>query len=306
MMKLAVSGSSGLVGSALMPALAAAGHQVARLARPGSRQNRQSSLPDIAWDPGAGRVDAAGLAGLDGVVHLAGENIAAGRWSEKRKEAIRKSRVDGTLLLSRALAGLERPPRVLVSASAIGYYGDRGDEVLRESNPRGHGFLPAVCVAWESATEPAEKAGLRVLHLRFGVILSGRGGALAKMLPPFRFGLGGRVGSGRQFMSWVALDDVVGAIRHALATESLRGPVNVVAPAPVTNLEFTRALGRVLRRPTVAPLPAFAARLMFGEMADALLLASTRVVPDALRASGFGFRYPDLEPALRHVITVRA
>lgn len=298
-MKLVVSGSSGLVGSALLPALTAAGHDVGRLVRPGGSPGPS----DIAWDPAAGQIDAGRLAGVDAVVHLAGENIAAGRWNESRKEAIRKSRVDGTLLLSRALAGLQRRPGTLVSASAIGFYGDRGDEVLRESSPRGRGFLPAVCVAWESATEPAEKAGVRVVHLRFGVILSPRGGALKKMLLPFRLGLGGRVGNGRQYMSWIAIEDAVGAIQHALGAGQLRGAVNAVSPSPVTNIEFTRALGRALRRPTPAPLPAFAARLMFGEMADALLLASTRVVPDALRTSGFSFHHPDIEPALRHLLT---
>jgi len=324
-MRLAVSGSSGLVGSALMVALASAGHQVARLVRPGSRAGSAPPprpaleggnatvpllagpprLPDVAWDAAVGFIEAEKLAGLDAIVHLAGENIAAGRWNRRRKEAIRKSRVDGTQLLSRALAGLQRRPRVLVSASAIGYYGDRGDEVLRETSPRGQGFLPAVCVAWESATEPCEKAGVRVVHTRFGIILSRRGGALAQMLLPFRLGLGGRVGSGAQYMSWIAIDDAVRVILHALTAGELRGAVNAVAPQSVTNLEFTRALGRVLRRPTPAPLPAFAARLMFGELADALLLSSARVEPAALRASGFGFRFPDLEPALRHVLAAR-
>ncbi len=297
-MRIVVSGSSGLVGSALLPALRAAGHQVSRLVRPGA-----SPAPgDVAWDPGADRIDAAGLEGTDAVVHLAGASIAAGRWTAARKVEIRRSRVNGTQLVSETLTKLQRPPRVLVSASAIGYYGDRGDEVLRESSERGHGFLPAVCVAWESATEQAEKRGLRVVHLRFGVILSPQGGALRKMLLPFRLGMGGRVGSGRQYMSWVALDDAVGAIAHVLGIPALRGPVNVVTPRPLTNLEFTKALGRVLGRPTMAPLPAFAARLVFGEMADALLLSSVRVVPAALEGSGYRFRYPDLEPALRHLL----
>jgi hypothetical protein len=297
-MQVLVSGASGLVGSVLVPSLATAGHRVARLVRPGTAPGGN----DVPWDPMAERLDEARLSGVDAVVHLAGESIAAGRWTEARKEAIRKSRVDGTLLLSRALAKMKPPPRVLICASAIGYYGDRGDEVLREVSPRGRGFLPAVCVAWESATEPAEKVGIRVVNLRFGIILSVKGGALAKMLLPFRLGAGGILGSGRQYMSWVSIDDVVGVVEHALANETLRGPVNTVAPNPVTNREFTKTLGRVLGRPTIFPMPAFAARLVFGEMADALLLASARVVPDHLRASGYSFRHPDLEPALRRLL----
>lgn len=314
-MRIAVSGSSGLVGSALLPVLGAAGHRVARMVRTGagtaiptraaaagSRAAAAAGHDDIAWEPQGRQIDAARLEGADAVVHLAGANISDGRWTDARKETLRKSRVNGTQLLSETLTNLKRPPRVLVSASATGYYGDRGVEVLRESSPRGHGFLPALCVAWESATERAEKRGLRVVHLRFGVILSPRGGALGKMLLPFRLGLGGPVGNGRQYWSWVAIDDAVGAIVHAITNESLRGPVNVVAPAPATNLEFTRALARVLRRPAIAPLPAFAARLLFGELADAVLLASARVVPGALQASAYRFLQPDLEPALRHLL----
>jgi uncharacterized protein (TIGR01777 family) len=242
------------------------------------------------------------LDGFDAVVHLAGENIAAGRWTESVKERIRKSRVDGTQLLSRALARLKQPPRAVVQASAVGFYGNRGDESLTESSPRGQGFLPAVCVAWEAAAEPAEKQGIRVVFLRFGVILSRKGGALKKMLLPFRLGVGGVIGDGSQYMSWITLDDAVAAIQHALSTEGLRGPVNVVSPQPVTNRGFTRTLGRALGRPTVFPMPAFAARLAFGEMADALLLSSQRVLPDRLLGSGYSFRHPDLEPALRHVL----
>jgi uncharacterized protein (TIGR01777 family) len=301
-MRIVVSGSSGLVGSVLLPALGAVGHQVVKLVRVGASSASSPGRNDIAWDPLCERIDAGRLEGVDAVVHLAGENISAGRWTAARKEKIRKSRVNGTQLLSETLTKLKRPPRVLVSASAIGFYGDRGDEVLREASPPGHGFLPAVCVGWESATERAEKHGLRVVHLRFGIILSARGGALGKMLIPFRLGLGGPVGSGRQYWSWVAIDDAVGAIQHALAKEDMRGPVNVVAPQPATNLEFTRTLARALRRPAIFPLPVFAARLLLGEMADALLLASVRVVPEALKASGYRFRYPDLEPALRHLL----
>ena len=309
-MQILVSGASGLVGSALVPSLATAGHRVGRLVRAGTggaagAAPQSVATPgaiDVAWDPDADRFDAARLEGFDAVVHLAGASIAAGRWTAARKEILRRSRVDATQGLSRALAKMPRPPRALVCASAVGFYGDRGDEVLTESSARGHGFLPAVCVAWESATEPAEKAGIRVVNLRFGVILSARGGALAKMLLPFRLGLGGPVGSGRQYMPWITLDDAVAAIEHALATATLEGAVNTVAPSTATNLEFTRALGRVLGRPTIVPMPAPMARLAFGEMADALLLASARVAPEALRASGFRFRHPDLEPALRHVL----
>jgi hypothetical protein len=296
--RILVSGSSGLVGSALRPALAAAGDEVGRLVRPGTN----AGPLDVPWDPAAHRIDAAQLERFDAVIHLAGENIAAGRWNEARKEAIRRSRVDGTLLLTRALAKLQTPPATFVSASAIGYYGDRGDEVLQETSQRGRGFLPAVCVAWESAAEPAEAAGLRVVHHRFGVILSQDGGALARMLLPFRLGLGGPVGSGRQYMSWITLDDAVGAIRHTLDSTSIAGPVNTVSPSPVSNRNFGRTLGRVLRRPAIAALPAFAARLAFGEMADALLLASTRVVPGVLQATGYTYRHPELEMALRHVL----
>ena len=297
-MRILVSGSSGLVGSALRPALAAAGDEVGRLVRPGTN----AGPLDVPWDPAAHRIDAAQLERFDAVIHLAGENIAAGRWNDARKEAIRRSRVDGTLLLTRALAKLRNPPATFVSASAIGYYGDRGDEVLQETSQRGRGFLPAVCVAWESAAEPAEAAGLRVVHHRFGVILSQDGGALARMLLPFRLGLGGPVGDGRQYMSWITLDDAVGAIRHTLDSTSIAGPVNTVSPSPVSNRDFGRTLGRVLRRPAIAALPAFAARLAFGEMADALLLASTRVVPGVLQATGYTYRHPELEMALRHVL----
>jgi uncharacterized protein len=297
-MRLLISGSSGLVGSALRPALVRGGHPIGRLLRSGAAAGPDDRL----WDPPAGRLDPAALQGVDAVVHLAGESIAAGRWTVARKERIRKSRVEGTQLLSRAIADATPRPAVLVSASAVGFYGDRDDEVLRETSPRGRGFLPAVCVAWESATERAEARGVRVVHLRFGVILAAGGGALARMLPPFRLGLGGPIGSGRQYMPWITLDDAVRVIQHVLTRDDLSGPVNAVAPTPVTNRDFTRALGRALGRPAFLPMPAFLARLAFGEMADALLLASARAVPERLRASGFAFRDPDLEPALRRLL----
>ena len=298
-MKILVTGATGLVGSALVPFLAGGGHEVVRLGRsaPGAG--------DIRWDPEAGVLEPDALEGFDGVVHLAGDNIATGRWTAEKKRRIRDSRVKGTSLLAAALAGLERPPRVLVSASAIGFYGDRGDEELIEGSAAGSGFLSEVCREWESATEAAEGKGIRVAHARLGVVLSKDGGALAKMLTPFRLGAGGVIGNGRQYMSWITLDDTVAAIGHLLSTESAAGPVNVVAPAPVTNGEFTRTLGRVLRRPTLFPMPGFAARLAFGEMADALLLAGTRVKPAGLLDSGYAFRHGSLEEGLRHVLGAR-
>jgi len=295
-MRISVTGSSGLIGSALVRLLAAEGHEVGRVVR--------STAPEGArrWDPGAGHVDAAAVNGVDAVVHLAGENIAAGRWSAARKARIRASRVEGTRVLAEAVAGADPRPQALLCASAMGFYGDRGDDRLTEASTSGRGFLAEVSREWEEACAPARDRGVRVVNLRFGIVLSAAGGALAKMLLPFRLGAGGAVGSGRQWWSWVALDDAVGAIRHALVTPGLVGPVNVVAPNPVTNAEFTRTLGRVLARPTLLPVPAFAVRLALGEMADALLLASTRIVPDRLQQTGYAFRHPELEGALRHLL----
>jgi uncharacterized protein (TIGR01777 family) len=295
-MKIAITGSTGLVGSALIPFLTTGRHHVTRIVRTSTTER------DVVWNPCTGAIDGRRLEGLDAVVHLAGENIAARRWDAEQKARIRDSRVQGTRLLCETLAKLQRPPRVLVSASAIGFYGDQGDRELTEESPSGSGFLPEVCRDWEAATEAARKAGIRVVHLRFGVILSPGGGALAKMLTPFRLGLGGRIGGGRQWMSWIALDDAIGSIAHALTTETLRGPVNAVAPNPVTNRDFTRVLGRVVHRPTVFPLPGFMARLAFGEMAKELLLASTRVVPLELLRTDYEFRYANLEAALRHLL----
>jgi hypothetical protein len=253
------------------------------------------------WDPEAGTLDLGALEGLDAVVNLAGENVA-GRWTEAKKVKILDSRVKATRLLSESLARLAKPPKVLVSASASGFYGDRADEVLREESTPGSLFLSEVCLQWEAATEPAARAGMRVTVLRIGVVLSAAGGALVRMLPPFKLGLGGRIGSGRQYLSWIAIDDLVGAILHALHTDALRGPVNAAAPSPVTNLEFTKTLGRVLKRPTMFPLPAFAARLAFGQMAQELLLSSTRMEPARLLAANYRFRFPELEPALCHLL----
>lgn len=296
-MTILVTGSSGLIGSVLVPFLTTGGHRVTRLVRSQPRPGEMA----VRWDPVAGTLETAGLVGLDAVVHLAGENLA-GRWTAEKKARIRDSRVKGTRLLCESLARLAQPPKVLVCASAIGYHGDRGEELLQEESAPGSGFLAEVCRAWEASAEPAVQRGIRVVHLRFGVVLSPSGGALAKMLFPFRIGAGGILGSGRQYWSWIALDDAIGAIHHALTTDTLQGPVNVVAPHPVTNREFTKTLGRVLGRPTPFPMPAFAARLAFGEMAEELLLASTRVEPTRLLATGYRFRHPELEGALRHLL----
>ncbi len=301
-MKVLVSGATGLLGSSLVPAIAQDGHDVVRLTRNPRRAG------DVRWRPGSGHPDGEALPAeafeeVDAVVHLAGENIAGGRWNRARKERIRASRVDGTSLIARQIAAsAEGGPKILVCASAIGFYGDRGDETVDEESPVGRGFLADVCQAWEAAAQPARDAGIRVVHLRFGGLLSPDGGMLGKMLTPFKLGLGGVVGSGNQWMSWLSLDDAVGVIRHALATEALEGPVNAVTPHALRNRAFTKTLGHVLGRPTVAPMPAVMARLAFGEMADELLLASTRVAPTRLLASGYAFRWPKLETALRHLL----
>jgi hypothetical protein len=298
-MKVVVSGSSGLVGSALVPFLTDAGHQVVRLVR----SQPAPGASEVRWDPDSEEINKAALEGVEAAVHLAGESIAAGRWTAAKKARIQESRAKGTRLLAEALAGLEQRPNVLVSASGVHYYGDRGDEALTENSGSGSAmFLSNVCRQWEAATEPAAGAGIRVVNLRFGVILSTAGGALPRLLTPFRLGVGGRLGSGKQFMPWIGLDDVTAAILHTLTTETLRGPVNAVAPQAVTNREFTKTLGRVLGRPTLFPMPACAARLAFGQMADELLLASLRVEPAKLLASGYRFRFPDLEGALRHLL----
>jgi uncharacterized protein (TIGR01777 family) len=296
-MKILVSGSSGTVGSALVPLLTSEGYTVTRLVR----SKPKDADGAIGWDPIGGTIDTARLEGHDGVVHLAGENIA-GRWTPAKKAAIRDSRVRGTRLLAEALAGLQQPPRVLVCASALGYYGDRGDLVLREDTGSGTGFLAETCREWEAAARPAAEKGIRVVHLRIGIVLSPRGGALKEMLMPFKMGVGGRMGTGKQYWSWVAVDDVAGIIHHALTNESLQGPVNTSTPNPVTNREFTKVFGRVLGRPTILPMPAFAAKLALGEMAEELLLASQRLDVSKLLDSGYQFRYPELESALRHLL----
>ncbi len=294
-MRIVITGASGLIGSALVPALRAVGHEAIALVR------RPVQLPaERTWNPSA--IDSKPFENADAVIHLAGRNIAAGRWSAATKAALHESRVQTTANLSQSLAAAAQRPRVLVSASAIGYYGDRGEELLREDSSSGQGFLADLSREWEGATAVAAAAGIRVVLPRIGIVLSGKGGALARMLTPFRFGLGGRLGAGRQWMSWIAVDDLVGLIMYALTTDSLRGPLNAVAPAPVTNAEFTRTLAAVLRRPAVLPVPAFALRTLLGEMAEELLLASQRVEPAAALAGGFRFRYPELRTALAHVL----
>ena len=297
-----VTGSSGLVGTALTSLLSSRGQSVSRLVRGRSELSPGPGGTEPSWDPAAGLLDPESVSGYDVVVHLAGANVAAGRWTAERKRKIRDSRVDGTGLLARALASAPSPPRVLVCASAIGYYGDRGDMLLDEGTAAGSGFLADVGRAWEEAARPAAEAGIRVVNLRIGIVLTPAGGALQRMLVPFRMGMGGPLGDGRQYWSWITLRDLVGSILHAAASEELVGPVNAVAPAAVRNSEFSKVLGRVLRRPAFVRVPAFAIRLLLGEMGQELLLASARVQPARLVASGYEYRDPDLEEALRHLL----
>lgn len=296
-MDVAITGSTGLIGTALATALRAAGHTVRPVVRsagggPGS----------VRWDPAAGTIDAAALAGVDAVVHLAGAGIADKRWTAARKEEVLRSRVDGTTLIARTAASLEPRPAALLSASGISVYGDGGDEVRTETSPPGEGFLPDVVAAWESSTAAASEAGVRVVHLRSGVVLDAHGGALAKQLPLFRFGLGGRLGSGAQWLPWISLADEVDAVTHLLTSE-LAGPVNVVAPEPVTNAAFTEALARALHRPSVLPIPRLGPVALLGrELATELLYWSVRALPAALEGDGYRFRHPDLASALRDIL----
>jgi len=295
-LRVLISGGSGFIGTRLRGYLSTAGHEVFQLVRrepePGARQ--------IRWDPAAGRIDATALEGFDAMVHLSGENIAQSRWTSAVKQRLRDSRVETTRLLAEAAAKLSRPPRVLVCASAIGYYGDRGEAVLTENDPPGEGFLAGVCREWEAAAEPARAAGIRVVNLRIGVVLSPAGGAMAKMLPIFNMGMGGTIGSGNQWVSWIALSDLLRAIDFAIANDGLSGPVNAVSPKPVTNRQLIKVIGKILNRPTIVPMPALAVRLSLGEMGKETLLASARVLPDKLQSAGFQFEYPDLEQAIRH------
>jgi uncharacterized protein (TIGR01777 family) len=294
-MNILVSGGTGLIGSALIPELEAGGHGVKRLTR------KLRSGEDIRWDPDAGTIEG-DLAEFDAVVHLGGESIAEGRWTPEKQRRIMESRQKGTRLLAEKVAGLPEPPSVMVSASAIGYYGDRGNELLTEESEPGTMFLSEVCRQWEAAAEPAREAGVRVVHPRFGIVLSTEGGALGTTLPIFKLGGGGKIGSGRQYWSWVSLGDVVGAVVHAINTDALSGPMNVVAPDPPTNAGYTKVLGHVLGRPTFFAVPAPAARVALGGMADNLLLASARVEPAKLEETGYAYRHPDLEGALRHLL----
>jgi uncharacterized protein len=301
-MKILVTGSTGLVGSALASELKRAGHTVCRLVRPGTSADaiRGSEGFDVRWDPATGELGAAAV-GADAVVNLAGASIAQGRWTPERKKVLRTSRVETTRALVNALAKMAARPRVIVSASAIGYYGSRRDEILNEESPPGNNFLSDVAKEWESEAEKAEAMGIRVVRARFGVILSKEGGALPKMARPIQFGAGGRIGSGQQWISWITREDVVAVLRFALENGSIRGPINVVSPQPVRNAEFTAVLAKTLHRPAFFPAPAFALRLMLGEMADALLLSSQRVVPAQLQAFGYHFLHPDLAIALKSI-----
>ena len=300
-MKIIVSGASGLIGSALTRALRAEGHDVWHLVRR-ARSEGSLSAHEIRWDPPSAQVDVPALEGADAVVHLSGASISDGRWTEARKQVLRSSRIDSTRVLVDSLLRLRQPPRVFVCASAIGYYGNRGDEILTESSGPGRDFLSLLARDWEAEANRAAHAGIRTAILRFGVILSAEGGALPQMIRPFKFGVGGRIGSGRQWISWIALEDVIRIIQRAIGDAALHGPVNVVAPEPIRNADFARVVGQVLHRPALVPAPKFALRLALGEMADALLLGSQRVLPEQLLKANYSFQYQDLESALRAIL----
>lgn len=297
-MNILISGASGLLGSALVPFLTTGGHRIISLVRrePGPGKN------EVFWNPVSGCLDPEELIGIDAVIHLAGENISRGRWTKKKKKKIMESRTRGTDLVARTIANLKPRPKVLVCASAIGYYGNRGSRILAEEDKPGDDFISRVCCAWEKATGPASEKGIRVVLARLGIVLTPAGGALAKFLLPFKMSLGGRIGSGNQYMSWISIDDAIGAIYYALSDSRLQGPVNVVSPKPVTNIDFTKTLGKVLSRPTIFSVPAWAIKFLFGEMGRELLLSSTRVKPQKLLETGYRFRHPDLEKALLNLL----
>jgi uncharacterized protein len=290
---VAITGASGLIGRLLTETLRARGTRVRPLVR------REASGDQIHWDPAQGTVDREALEGASAVIHRAGENVGAGRWSEARKKRILDSRVQGTGLIASCVAQMSIRPACLISASAVGWYGSRGDETLDETASGGDDFLAGVCAQWEASTQAASDAGIRVVHARMGVVLDPEGGALAKMLLPFKMGAGGRVGDGHQWMSWISRPDVVNALIHLMNDETMRGPVNIVAPKPVTNVTFTRALGKALRRPTLFPVPAMAIKTMFGEMGEATVLASQRALPGKLTAAGFAFEHSTVDAALK-------
>lgn len=296
-MKVLVTGATGLVGSELVPFLTKQGHDVYRLTHSTPREAR-----DIVWDPMHNQIPKARIDGSEVVIHLAGENISAKRWTPKFKEQLYHSRIDSTKLLCETIASLETPPRTLICSSAIGFYGDRGTDWLNETSAPGAGFLPDLCRDWEAACKPARDRGIRVINLRTGVVLSTKGGALTKMLTPFKMGVGGVLGSGNQYVSWITVDDVVGIIDFCIKQEKLAGPVNATTPCPVTNYDLTKTLGSVLGRPTALPMPALVVSMMFGEMGNALLLASAHVMPNRLCETGYRFHYPTLEPALKHLL----
>ena len=299
-MKILISGASGLVGKNLIPTLIAKGHEVRRLVR-----QTPKSADEIEWnaETGFSESEQAKLENFDAVVHLAGDNVASENWSDEKKRKIKESRTVGTRVLVDALKKIQNPPKHFISASAIGFYGNRGDEILNEESAPGMGFLPEVCAAWEDEIKKAEEFRARVVYLRIGVVLAKDGGALEKMLTPFKFGVGGKIGSGKQFMSWIALDDLIRMIHFVLENETLRGAFNAVVPNPVTNEEFTKTLGTVLNRPTILPVPEFAVKMLFGEMGETLLLEGARVVPQKLQDAKFEFDFPDLEAAMKHVLS---
>jgi uncharacterized protein (TIGR01777 family) len=299
-LRILISGASGPIGAALLPALKAAGAKIARLTRAGAGTNAATDEERIPWDP-ARPISSDAVSGFDAVMHLAGESII-GRWTATKKQRIRESRAAGTGNLAQALANAKVKPQVFISSSAIGYYGNRGDEILKEQSSAGTGFLPEVCREWEDATEAATKAGIRTVQIRTGIVLSTTGGALAKMLTPFRLGLGGILGNGRQWMSWIDIQDMVGGIQYILKTDRLRGPVNMVAPVPVTNVEFTKTLAGVLSRPAIFPMPSFMVKLAFGEMGETVLLGSQRVEPGRLVASGYPFEFRELRASLTNLL----
>lgn len=296
-MRILISGSRGLIGSHLVPYLESAGHEVHAMVRSAS----DAKPGDVLWGPTSGTIDSAAMSGFDAVIHLAGENVV-GRWTPEKKDVILRSRSEGTRLVAGTLAKLPNPPKVMISASASGFYGDRGDEILTEDSPSGSGFLPRVCREWEEATEPAREVGIRVANTRFGIVLTPHGGALEKMAAPFRLGLGGKIGSGKQYMSWIAIDDLEAGIAHILTHDDISGPINFVSPNPVTNAQFTTALAEALGRPAVLSIPEFGLRLAYGLMAEEALLASQRITPEKLLRTGFQFAYPDLKSALNHLL----